>query len=295
MALKTILNQQTDFTGEFPAEWAKDGLWRMNESAPDENNNLLDSSGAGRPAFINNWSGTTASMRSGQKGNYFRFNINSPATEQTYLKVANDGSIFAELGGRILCGGWMNPTTYSVGNTYCPIFNTRYGPGQPIFYLSLFRGRPRVMLYDDTGSLILDETVTPSFSLVNGGWYFIACLIEPDNKTAQYVVGDRESGTVWASEVFTFTGELNRSCTADLILGMHADSYWYAGGLDDWFFRLRYLTYRRGLDGLFPLLPGGERRGYLRECRRHYRAGSSHAPGIRRCVSVRGRADYSGG
>ena len=235
MALKTILNQQTDFTGEFPVEWAKDGLWRMNESAPDENNNLLDSSGAGRPAFINNWSGTTASMRSGQKGNYFRFNINSPATEQTYLKVANDGSIFAELGGRILCGGWMNPTTYSVGNTYCPIFNTRYGPGQPIFYLSLFRGRPRVMLYDDTGSLILDETVTPSFSLVNGGWYFIACLIEPDNKTAQYVVGDRESGTVWASEVFTFTGELNRSCTADLILGMHADSYWYAGGLDDWF------------------------------------------------------------
>lgn len=143
MALKTILNQQTDFTGEFPVEWAKGGLWRMNESAPDENNNLLDSSGAERPAFINNWSGTTASMRSGQKGNYFRFNINSPATEQTYLKVANDGSIFAELGGRILCGGWMNPTTYSVGNTYCPIFNTRYGPGQPIFYLSLFRGRPR--------------------------------------------------------------------------------------------------------------------------------------------------------
>ncbi len=55
MALKTILNQQTDFTGEFPVEWAKSGLWRMNESAPDENNNLLDSSGAGRPAFINNW------------------------------------------------------------------------------------------------------------------------------------------------------------------------------------------------------------------------------------------------
>ena len=76
---------------------------------------------------------------------------------------------------------------------------------------------------------------SPPFSLVNGGWYFIACLIEPDNKTAQYVVGDRGSGTVWASEVLSFTGELNRSCTADLILGMHADSYWYAGGLDDWF------------------------------------------------------------
>ena len=80
------------------------------------------------------------------------------------------------------------------------------------------------MLYNDTGSLILDESVDPPFSLVHGGWYFIACLIEPDNKTAQYVVGDRGSGTVWASEVLSFTGELNRSCTADLILGMHADS-----------------------------------------------------------------------
>ena len=36
MALKTILNKQTDFTGEFPEEWAKSGLWRFNESDPDE-------------------------------------------------------------------------------------------------------------------------------------------------------------------------------------------------------------------------------------------------------------------
>ena len=50
-----------------------------------------------------------------------------------------------------------------------------------------------------------------------------------------HILGDRGSGTVWASEVLSFTGELNRSCPADLILGMHADSYWYAGGLDDWF------------------------------------------------------------
>lgn len=235
MALKTILNKQTDFTGEFPEEWAKGGLWRFNESDPDEDDCLLDSSGMGRVAYINNWSGTSASLSANRLGNYFRMNIVNPSSEQNYLKVTNDGSIFASLGARIVCGGWMNPTTYSVGNTYCPIFNTRYGPGQPIFYLSLIRGDPRIMLYNDTGSLILDESVDPPFSLVNGGWYFIACLIEPDNKTAQYVVGDRDSGTVWASEVLSFTGELNRSCTADLILGMHADSYWYAGGLDDWF------------------------------------------------------------
>jgi hypothetical protein len=71
--------------------------------------------------------------------------------------------------------------------------------------------------------------------LQNGKWYFIAGVIEPNNKKFTYVVGDRSSGTVWKSEVLTIGGELNRSCTADLVIGMHADTYYYAGGFDEWF------------------------------------------------------------
>lgn len=235
MALKAILNQQTDFTGEFPAEYAASGLWRMNESEPDEDNALADSSSCGRKMVIVNWSGTTANLSKSPKGRQLRFNINNPTSEKTHLQVTNDGSIFASLGERIVVGGWMCPTTYSVGNTFCPIFNTRYGPGQPILYLSLYSGKPRIMLYNSSGTLILDKTVTPSFSLVNGGWYFIAGVIEPNNKKFTYVVGDRSSGVVWKSDVLTFTGELNRSCVADLVMGMHADTYYYAGGVDDWF------------------------------------------------------------
>ncbi len=235
MAVKSTLNKQADFTGEFPAEYAKDGLWRFNENAPDADTMLTDSSGRDRKMYVSGWSGTSASFRNGQKGRYFRINITNPASEKTYLKVTNDGSIFSNLGARIIVGGWMNPTTYSIGNTYCPIFNTRQGPGQPIFYLSLIRGKPRIMLYNSSGTLILDESVTPPFSFVNNGWYFIACVIEPDNKKVQYVIGDRESGAVWVSAALSFTGELNRSCTADLIMGMHTSSYWYAGGFDDWF------------------------------------------------------------
>lgn len=235
MSLKTILNKQTDFTGEFPAEYAASGLWRFNESAPDEDTSLVDESGCGRNFTIINWSGTTANLSKSPKGRQFRFNINNPTSEKTHLQVTNDGSIFANLGERIIVGGWMNPTTYSVGNTFCPIFNTRYGPGQPIFYLSLYSGKPRIMLYNSAGSLILDQSMTPSFNLVNGGWYFIAGVIEPNNKKFTYVVGDRSSGEVWKSETLTFTGELNRSCVADLVIGMHATSYYYAGGFDDWF------------------------------------------------------------
>lgn len=235
MSLKTILNKQTDFTGEFPAEYAASGLWRFNESAPDEDTSLVDESGCGRNFTIINWSGTTANLSKSPKGRQFRFNINNPTSEKTHLQVTNDGSIFANLGERIIVGGWMNPTTYSVGNTFCPIFNTRYGPGQPIFYLSLYSGRPRIMLYNSAGSLILDQSLTPSFKLVNGGWYFIAGVIEPNNKKFTYVVGDKSSGEVWKSETLTFTGELNRSCVADLVIGMHATSYYYAGGFDDWF------------------------------------------------------------
>lgn len=235
MALKAILNKQTDFTGEFPAEYAASGLWRMNESAPDADDALEDASGNGRKMVIVNWSGTTANLSKSPKGRQLRFNINNPTSEKTHLQVTNDGSIFANLGDRIVVGGWMCPTTYSVGNTFCPIFNTRYGPGQPIFYLSLYSGKPRIMLYNSAGSLILDQSMTPSFKLVNGGWYFIAGVIEPNDKKFTYVVGDRSSGTVWKSEVLTFTGELNRSCVADLVIGMHADTYYFAGGMDDWF------------------------------------------------------------
>lgn len=235
MSLKTVLNKQTDFTGEFPSEYAKDGLWRFSESAPDGNTELADSSGMGRNAYINKWSGTTASLRAGIFGNYFRMNINNPATEQTYLKVTNDGSLFANIGERIICGGWMQPTTYSIGNTYTPILNTRYGPGQPIFYLSLIRGKPRLMLYNSSGTLILDKSVSPTISFSNGSWYFIAAVIEPSNKKAWIVVGDKSTGEAWISEDLSITGVLNTTCTADLIWGMHSMSYWYAGGFDDWF------------------------------------------------------------
>lgn len=235
MAVKNILTEQEDFTGEFPAGHAASGLWRFNEAAPDSNTRLADSSSHGRDFTVVNWSGTTANMMQGEKGYYFRMNITNPATEKTYLQAVNDGSIFATLGVCIAVGGWINPTTYSVGNTFCPIFNTRYGPGQPILYLSLYSGRPRLMLYNSAGTLILDKTTVPTITLKNGGWYFIAALIEPDNKRAVYVLGDRDTGEVWTSDPMTWTGELNRECVADLVMGMHADSYWYAGGLDDWF------------------------------------------------------------
>lgn len=199
MSLKTILNKQTDFTGEFPAEYAASGLWRFNESTPDEDTALADSSGCWRDFAIVNWSGTTANLSKSPKGRQIRFNINNPTSEKTHLQMTNDGSIFANLGERIIVGGWMCPTTYSAG------------------------------------SLILDQSLTPSFKLVNGGWYFIAGVIEPNNKKFTYVVGDRSTGEVWKSETLTFTGELNRSCVADLIIGMHAATYYYAGGFDEWF------------------------------------------------------------
>lgn len=235
MALKNTMNTQDAFTGQFPTSWGKEGLWRFNESEPDANTCTADSSGNGRDAYINKWSGTTADFKTGHLGNYFQMNINNPSSEQTYLRVSNDGSIFSNIGERIIVGGWMRPTTYSVGNTYTPILSTRGGTGQPIFYLSLIRGKPRLMLYNSSGTLILDTSVTPSFNLENAKWYFIAAVIEPDSKRAWYVLGSRESGAVWKSSALTFTGELNRSCTADLIWGMLNSSYWYAGCFDDWF------------------------------------------------------------
>lgn len=235
MALKIILNRQEDFTGEFFRENAKTGLWRFNENVWDSDGLLSDSSGQTRKIKVVNRTSVTAGLRSNYLGNYIQLNLNNPPVEKTYLLVENDGTVFQNLGETIVVGGWMLPTVYSIGNTYCPLFNTRNGPGQPIFYLSLFQGRPRIMLYNESGSLILDQTTLPSFTMKNGNAYFLCCLIKPNEKNAQYFIGDRTTKESWTSPVYSFTGELNRNSTADIIMGMHADSYWYAGGFDDWF------------------------------------------------------------
>src|SRR5699024_12673712 len=75
MAVKTTLTVQEDFTGEFPAAWAASGLWRFNESEPDSNDRLMDSSGNGRDFNIINWNGTTANLLEGWRGHYFRIKI----------------------------------------------------------------------------------------------------------------------------------------------------------------------------------------------------------------------------
>lgn len=234
MAVKSVLTNQTDFTGEFPYSDTLSGLWRFNEAVSTDCF-VYDSSPHGRNMQIVNYEGTTAAIRNGKMGMYVRFNTTNPATEKSYLHVANDGTIFSNLGDKIVCGGWINPTTYSVGSTYVPIFNTRQGPGQPIFYISLLRNKPRINLYDSSGNLILDKSFTPAFSMVNGGWYFIACIINRKEKNAQFILGDRSNGKYWLSDVAAYTGTLNESCTADIVMGMHAGSYWWAGGFDDWF------------------------------------------------------------
>ncbi|MGF7143219.1 phage minor structural protein [Anaerotaenia torta] len=237
MAIKSILTAQEDFTGEYAPTEKTGALWRFNEDAPDSSTALADSSGHNRRLTVSGWSGTTASLPLSRYGRYFRMNISNPATERTYLTASNDGSFFTNLGKRLVIGGWINPTTYSIGNTYCPLVSTRNGPGQPLFYLSLFNGRYRVMLYNSSGSLIHDRSEpTMQIPFVNGGWYFIATIIDIEASTVQSFIGNRADGVTWKTSVETFTGILNPACTANIVFGMLQTTYWYAGGLDDWFF-----------------------------------------------------------
>lgn len=237
MAVKSILTTQADFTGEFAPTNQTGGLWRFNEATPEGGTILADSSGRGRNLTVSGWSGTTASLLTGRYGRSFRMNINNPTSERTYLTATNDGSFFSNLGKRMVVGFWFNPTTYSVGNTYCPLVNTRGGPGQPLFYLSLYSGRYRVMLYNASGSLIHDHSQpTMQIPFQNGGWYFVATIIDVENSTVQSFIGNRADGATWRTPVQSFTGELNLSCVANIEIGRHTDTYWYAGGVDEVFF-----------------------------------------------------------
>ena len=65
---------------------------------------------------------------------------------------------------------------------------------------------------------------------------FLSAIINATDKTSQIVLCNRADGVVWTAPLRTFTGTLNPSCTADIVMGMHANQYYYAGGLDEWFF-----------------------------------------------------------
>ena len=237
LAIKSVLAKQEDFTGEFQVTEQTAAMWRFNEAAPDSETALADCSGKNRRLIISGWGGNaTAALLNSRYGRYFRLNIVSPDTEKTHLIAENDGGFFSELGERIVVGGWINPTTYSVGQNFIPLFNTRQGPGQPIFYVSLYQGRPRMMIYNSAGALILDQSETPPFSTVNNGWYFIGAVIGVTAKTSQMILCNRADGMVWKAPIRTVSGDINPSCTANIIMGMLADQYYYAGGFDDWFF-----------------------------------------------------------
>lgn len=238
MGLKLLVNATEDFTGEFRKTANTQAQWKMNDSPSGDDTTLHDSSGHARNFTINGWSGTTASTRAGKLGKFFRFNTVNPATEKTHLRATNTGDFFTELGKRIVAGGWIYPTTYSVGTTFVPIFSTRSGPGNPLFYLSLRSGRLRNMLYDASGTLIYDVIEPDPMGVVlqNNGAYFIGTVIDLEAKTVQSLVCDRSTGDVFKTAIRSFTGELNPSCTADIVMGMYADSYYFAGGFDDWFY-----------------------------------------------------------
>lgn len=72
--------------------------------------------------------------------------------------------------------------------------------------------------------------------LKNNGAYFIGTVIDLEKKTVQSLVCDRSTGDVFKTAIRSFIGELNPSCTADIVMGMYADSYYFAGGFDDWFY-----------------------------------------------------------
>ena len=236
MAVKSILTSQTDFSGEIPVNPNTASLWHINEySGDDTAPTLVDASGHDRNLHITNWIGTSAGFPNGRYGRCFRFNLTNPTSEKTFLTCANDGTIWNVLGDRIAVGGWIQPTTYSIGQTYVPIFNTRQGPGQPIFYLSLMSGKPRMMIYNSAGALILDQQESGAPNIANGEWYFLAAVIDVTAKTSQMILCARSDGNIYTAPLRSFTGIVNPDCVADIVIGMHANQYYFSGGVDDWF------------------------------------------------------------
>lgn len=199
-------------------------------------NTVYDYSGNRRPLVLHNWKDTSAKFVRGSLGNRFRFNQVDPDTEKTYLQLTNDGSLFAGLGRGFIFGTWVNPTTYGSQAQFVPILSTRDGPGTPMVYVSFTTGKLNVRLFNSSGAAIYNVTESAMAPVVVSKNYFIAVYVDLDNNTIQNLVGTEEDKTVYKSPIRNIEGTVNRSCTADLYVGMLEGDAFFSGTIDDLFY-----------------------------------------------------------
>lgn len=252
------------WASEYPADQAVSVL-RL-ESQSGTGADRTTPADAGVDGTIVKWTAASAALNAGNRGNRLLCNANAPATEQTSVRVPYFEGLWPS-SGKLLLSIWAG-LRYAM--TFSPLMSTRNTSGKaPLAYLSTMSdGRPRAMVYDASGALILDQSETLPWSAAANVWTCYMMLLDLDAKTSQIACVRHSAQDKFVGPVRSFSGTPNAACEADLhaLTLSPTAAYWSNGyfdeivvahpgatfDLEDWAEQVRLSLHANGRDSANP-------------------------------------------
>lgn len=252
------------WASEYPADQAVSVL-RL-ESQSGTGADRTTPADAGVDGTIVKWTAASAALNAGNRGNRLLCNANAPATEQTSVRVPYFEGLWPS-SGKLLLSIWAG-LRYAM--TFSPLMSTRNTSGKaPLAYLSTMSdGRPRAMVYDASGALILDRSETLPWSAAANVWTCYMMLLDLDAKTSQIACVRHTAQDKFVGPVRSFSGTPNAACEADLhaLTLSPTAAYWSNGyfdeivvahpgatfDLEDWAEQVRLSLHANGRDSANP-------------------------------------------
>ena len=179
---------------------------------------------------------SSAALSAGRWGSNLSLNRTAPATEKTALRVPYRAGLWPAT-GKMLFSVWAS---LSFAMAFTPLISTRNTSGKrPLVYLSTTSdGRPRAMVYNSAGTVILDQS-EPAASIpwtqTANTWVCYLWLVDLDAKTSQIAMVRRDTGQTYVGPARAISGTPNAACTADFEVATLSPTaaYWAGGYIDE--------------------------------------------------------------
>jgi len=219
-----------DWTGEWDPDAVTQVLLRMDSFVgTGDPRPTPDSSGNDRTAYVNNFASSSAAAVPSKWGTGLRLN-NLGRTEQSYIRIENDGNLFPS-SGSLMVGAWYNGKNDTQWN---PVLSTRGTPGSaPLFHLNVnvTASVPTVnyRFYDSAGNTLVNSYLTMTIN--PDEWYWIGAVMDLTLGTwSVYSVRLLDGAINSASG--TALG-MNTACTAHLDVAYGPDGFWTRCTVDE--------------------------------------------------------------
>ncbi len=231
MVTYSRITSRGDWTGEWDADAVTQALLRMDSFVGNEEPRPVpDSSGRNREVLAYNYGATSATPVASRWGTGLRLNNNGSATEQSSVRIVNDGTLLPT-SGSLMVGLWFMLPAPEQWN---PLISTRSTPGAaPLFHAAVNVSASGTLLnyrfYSAAGTQLVNEYM--DMTVEAGKWYWLGMVMDLTLGTWNVQLVRQEDGAI-NSESGT-SSALNAACLAHVDVARGPESEWSRGVFDE--------------------------------------------------------------